>query len=164
MKSDREIIAAPGRPPHMVRATVEHLGVCGNYHVQTLGRTPEEVAAEVTRIEEHHQKKAVRFRSLSGLWGQEFKAGGARLVVTDATIREIGSDVELYLGVSIDNGETLAPLPGMPLRIIYATVDDIPDNGAVLDILDGRIQEWADKQAAHQEYASRLNAVLGMGG
>src|SRR4051812_13195134 len=69
----------------------------GVYHVITHGRTEIEIAADIDKIQLHHDKKSARLTGFGSITGTTVRVTGKPFVVTDCTLRDRGTDVELYV-------------------------------------------------------------------
>lgn len=131
----------------------------GVYTIATHGRSEIDVAADVNALQLHHEKKSARMSGFAGsMAGRSLKVKGQSFTVTDCTIRERGTNVELY--VSVIDADGVRPL-WMPIRKVYNTVDDVPDDQTILDMLAGVITAELANMAAESSKISRLKLQFG---
>lgn len=129
-----------------------------SYHFDTYGMTPEEIAARVEKIRTHHLKKCARLDGFASIQGSQITVAGAHYRLTDCNVWERGEDVELYLDVR-EPGAEQSP-HGFPMRRVFATIDDVPDNGAILAIVRDELKAGGDMRKAHDETLTRSKALI----
>ena len=143
-------------------------GWCGEYAIDTHGLTPEETVDRIAKVEEYHAKKAAKLTQYRPLQGVEFVSLSEVYRITDCTVREIGTDVELYLNVrypyfEMVNGvsvEQTRCVPGFPKRIVAPTVDELPTNEQITEMVRVALAAETSVEDKHESYVQRVNALL----
>lgn len=133
----------------------------GHYKFSTKGKTELEIIAEINRIEIHHEKKSARMTAFQPLIGEYVEIAGQLYLWTDCAIRERGTNVELYASVWDPWGKRPKC---MPLRIVYATIDDVPANEEIEQMVRERIASFVAKEMAEQQKIERVQELLSLAG
>lgn len=132
----------------------------GHYKLSTKNRDENEILAEINRLEMHHEKKSARMTGFQPLIGEYMEIAGDMYLWTDCAIRERGPNVELYVSVWDPWGKRAK---GMPLRLVYPTVDDVPTNEEIEQLIRERIASVVAKEMAHEQKIARVEAMLAGG-
>ena len=127
----------------------------GHYRVSTKGRSSEQIAAEIRRLQEQHEKKCERLRGFSSMVKRPLKAGAEPLEWRACTIRPRGTDVELIAVVRDPAGQRHT------LRGIYPAVDGIPNDEAIAEMIVAMVAAAKDDEAAEQAKLVEVQALLG---
>lgn len=104
----------------------------GHYIVETDGKTADQIVAEINRLTDYHAAKSARIRAGEPLLNTVFAINGTLYKWTDITIRERGTDVELYC-CAVDS--TGAKPACMPLIRVYPSIDAVPTNQQIVDLV-----------------------------
>jgi hypothetical protein len=128
----------------------------GHYRVRTKGRTSEEIAAEILRIEDQHQKKVGRLRGFAAMVATPLHAAGP-LEWRTCTIRPRGTDVELVVTVRDSSGRRHR------LCEIYRTVDDVPSDAVIAEKVVAMVQAVQEEESAEESKLAEVQAILDAG-
>lgn len=134
-------------------------GWSGYYRISTHGKSPEETAAEIEGVRQHHLKKAARLTGFQSVWNTEFVVAGVTYRIMDCTLWERGTDVELYASVRPSTGEKF---PSMSW--VFGSMSAVPDDAAIVAMIREVVQKSADENAAHEAYQARVEKLVGGGG
>lgn len=129
----------------------------GIYRIRTHGKTDEEIVADAARLEAHHQAKSDRLDEMQSLFHAPLEVDGALYVWTDATIRERGTDVEVYLCVRDGLGQRLR---NMPIVMVRSSVAAIPSTPDLVDIVRAAIRGEIAEALDDEEEAARLASLI----
>jgi hypothetical protein len=153
-----------GKAGAMMQVEVKD-GFAQVYEIPTHGMTKQEVDAAVEEIVSYHAKKVARLANFPAIVGSEFTQSGQSYRVTDCTVREAGNMVELYLCVR----RVLGPKPdgpfgprnderllGMPMKLKYGSIDDVPNDSQIVNLLREWVREYAADVASHAELKRQL--------
>lgn len=132
----------------------------GHYKLSTKNRSENDILAEINRLELHHEKKSARMTGFQPLIGEYLEIAGELYLWTDCAIRERGPNVELYASVWDPWGRRAK---GMPLRIVYPTVDDVPSNEEIEQLIRERIASAVARDMEHEQKIARVAAMLAGG-
>jgi hypothetical protein len=125
----------------------------GHYRVPTKGRSAKQIAAAILKLDEHHAAKAARLERFSALWGTVLDVHGVAYRWQDCTIRERGTDVELFVCVTALKNKT-------KLRFIYPSIADVPSDEEIADLVRDRIIAKVAAQVAEEEKNAAVLALL----
>jgi hypothetical protein len=139
---------------------IEHGGYVTRYHVRTHGRSPEETASKIRGWEAHHEKKAKRLEKFRALSWTEIRVRSEVFVVTDLKIMERGDDVEFEAVAKHRIGQTLRSFPGGTIREFYGTIDEVPLDFAIIELLRLAAERWVDEGQRSAAYEQQVNAAL----
>jgi hypothetical protein len=139
-------------------------GADGHYSIDTHALTSTEVAAEVDRLHAFHDTRAARMDGLRAIQATPIEMGDATYRVVDATVRypQDAAYCTLYLDVrQIVNGAKVK-VAGFPLRLLYKTATEIPDDTTIVALITDAIpHETEDLNALHEEFIGKVSARLG---
>lgn len=145
---------ADGQIGAHARLVIQHdSGWHHTYGFDTHGMSVDEVTRKVAGIEAYHDVKAALLDGFRAVQGQVVDG----YTIVDCTIMD--AEVTLYLDVRDGAG---GRVPGFPLRIKCLSIERIPSNSAILDIVQRALpQPGEDIQAAHKAFVARLSERMG---
>lgn len=132
--------------------------LAGQYFVETDGKTAGQIVAEINRLTDYHAAKSARIRAGEPLLNTVFSINGTLYKWTDITIRERGTDVELYC-CAVDS--TGAKPACMPLIRVYPSIDAVPTNQQIVDLVTVMI--GLEHAAAATEAQKVADVMKGLG-
>lgn len=139
-------------------APAERPPLHGRYAVHTHGRTAQEVADVIAALAEYHAAKSARIYEDEPLLGTQFTVGGETFTWGTITVRERGTDCELYVTVMDASGNQP---PRFPLRIVGHTVADLPAQSDVIAMVTATIDATQAEIAAAAQKIADIQALLG---
>ena len=125
----------------------------GHYEFSSHGMTAQDIVDKVNALRTYHGKKSTRLNGWRTLLTQPVVIGGNAWML-DVTVHERGDNVELFVGaVRVDGTDQTE------IRSVYATIDDVPTDGQIVQMVKQKVAAAAAVVAQH---ASMVSAVAGM--
>lgn len=129
----------------------------GTYHVDTHGKTADEILAAIERVQKHHIAKSDCLNRFAELVVTPITVGVEVYTWTDATVFERGDDVELYLAVKAADGSRPKCLP---LKLSFRACADIPSNSEIAARVQLAIAAEVQSASDHQSILDSVEAML----
>lgn len=145
-----------------VNVSLRHQRWFAAYAFDTHGISSKETADRIAQIEAHHVKWASRMDGFSGVLGTEIVIGGDLFRVVDCTIPGTGDGrvVQLVFGVCEVIGDRLENVPGFPVWVTFASIEEVWSNARIIEEIRQRLQAQRDARAAHNAYITKVNALV----
>jgi hypothetical protein len=132
----------------------------GHYRIETIGKSAPEILAEIDRLDAHHAAKSACLNRFADLVAQPLEAGADVYTWTDCTVREHGTDVQLYLSLVRTDGTRPSSLP---LKLYFNNCDAIPTNGEIALLVAKAIADDVQAAADHQSVLASVATALAGG-
>ncbi|GEM_PF-5135708 len=127
----------------------------GRYEFTTHGMHSSEVAAKRDAIIAHHEKISARLVDFAAVLGSRTIAGDS-VVVRDCTIRERGTNVELFVSfINADGTKTR-------IRRIYRDIDAVPSNAEINQTIRDSVIAAKAAQRDANDHVAAVRRVLGV--
>lgn len=145
------------------RVIVEHSGWSAPYEFDTHGLDEEATAAKVQAIETHHEKRAARLTGFLSIRGREYTRGTDLLRVVDCTLDDFGRPdgiVLLYIDVRRIVNDAMRPVLGFPIKRRYTSVNDVPTDQEIVQMIEAELPEPEDVQTKHADFTKKVEALV----
>lgn len=145
------------------RVTATHKGFDAPYAFDTHGMTAEEVAARISAVQRHHERRADRLTGFIAVRGREYVRNGDVYRIVDCTILDNGrpdGPVQLYVDVRRIVGSQMLAVDGFPLKQRYTDVQEVPPDGAIVQMVENELPVPEDIGAKHEAFTRRVDALL----
>jgi len=127
----------------------------GRYAFSSHGLSPAQLTARVDALQSYHAAKSRRLDGFRHVHGTTLRPGYR---ISDCTIRERGTDVELVLRVKSDAGETLR------LDRTVRGIDDVPNDAEIVRMARDAAVAHANRRKVADDHVNTVKQVLGIKG
>ncbi len=128
----------------------------GHYFVETKGKTAQEVMDAIDAKSKYHAEKSRKITGMSWILGSTLGVGTETYKYIDCTVRERGTDVELYVAVADSKGQ-----PQSPLIIVRPTIAELPGVAELSSMMANEISNRKAVASVDADRTTELQRLLG---